>query len=121
MLAPPVLLQDFQVTFHDWLGLMVGKWYTFTLQYFSDEWYILTLQYVLRTSFSLGVHSLKGGGVGWACLNPGILIVHTSGPEVVMVLMLIVCGFDCAWRVRGAAESICHLHHIAGYKIYCRL
>ena len=100
---------------------MAGKWYTFTIQYFLDEWYILTLQYVLRTSFSLGVHSLKGGGVGWACLNPGILIVHTSGPEVVMVLMLIVCGFDCAWRVRGAAESICHLHHIGGYKIYCRL
>ena len=117
MPAPPVLLQDFQVTFHDWLiDGTHGR-----LQYFSDEWNILTLQYVLRTSFSLGVHSLKGGGVGWACLNPGILIVHTSGPEVVMVLMLIVCGFDCAWRVRGAAESICHLHHIAGYKIYCRL
>lgn len=46
-----------------------------------------------------------------ACLNPGILIVHTSGPEVVMVLMLIVCGFECAWRVRGAPGSICHLQY----------
>ena len=29
-----------------------------------------------------------------------------------MVLMLIVCGFECAWRVRGAAESICHLYPV---------
>ena len=55
------------------------------------------------TTVSLLCESMRGRTRVWAraCLNPGILIVHTFALEVVMVLMLIVCGFGSAWRVRG--------------------
>ena len=59
------------------------------------------------TTVSLLCESMRGRTRVWAraCLNPGILIVHTFALEVVMVLMLIVCGFGWASRVRGAPES----------------
>ena len=55
------------------------------------------------TTVSLLCESMRGRTRVWAraCLNPGILIVHTFALEVVMVLMLIVCGFGSAWRVRS--------------------